>query len=103
MTDVVWEGLPVNRVGENNSAFSAHDLSSRPRTLTEGVLAKLRTDLLANRFMPGERLTLESMKSVYDVGFTPLREALMRLAADGLATREGHKGFRVFRVPPVAQ
>ena len=98
MTDVVWEGLPVNRVGENNSAFSAHDLSSRQRTLTEGVLAKLRTDL-----MPGERLTLESMKSVHDVGFTPLREALMRLAADGLATREGHKGFRVFRVPPVAQ
>ena len=58
-------------------------------------MVKLRADLLANRFMPGERLTLDLLKSVYAAGFTPLREALMRLAADGLVTREGNKGFRV--------
>ncbi|WP_185961364.1 GntR family transcriptional regulator [Telmatospirillum sp. J64-1] len=70
-------------------------LSVAPKTLTEEVLGKLRADLLRCRFEPGARLTLESLKEIYDVGFSPLREALMRLAADGLVVREGHKGFRV--------
>src|ERR1700716_3533072 len=66
-----------------------------PKTLTEDVYIRLRGDLLACKFMPGERLRLESLKAEYLVGFSPLREALTRLTADGFVTSIGQKGFRV--------
>jgi GntR family transcriptional regulator, carbon starvation induced regulator len=67
----------------------------QPKTLSEEVHANLRADLLACKFMPGERLRLESLKEQYAVGFSPLREALTRLTSDGLVTSIGQKGFRV--------
>jgi GntR family carbon starvation induced transcriptional regulator len=67
----------------------------QPKTLSEEVYARLRADLLACKFIPGERLRLESLKAQYDVGFSPLREALTRLIGDALVTSTGQKGFRV--------
>jgi DNA-binding GntR family transcriptional regulator len=65
------------------------------KTLSEEVYVRLRADLLSCRFMPGDRLRLESLKEEYGVGFSPLREALTRLIGDGLVTSVGQKGFRV--------
>jgi GntR family transcriptional regulator, carbon starvation induced regulator len=65
------------------------------KTLSEEAYARLRADLLACKFMPGERLRLESLREEYRVGFSPLREALTRLVGDGLVTIIGQKGFRV--------
>ena len=48
--------------------------------------------------MPNERLTLEALRERYRVGWSPIREALMRLEADGLVTFEQNKGFRVAAV-----
>jgi DNA-binding GntR family transcriptional regulator len=67
---------------------------SEPRTLTADVLLRLREDLLAGRFKPNQKLRLEELRKVYGVGFTPLREALMRLAADGLVVVVEQRGFR---------
>jgi GntR family carbon starvation induced transcriptional regulator len=65
------------------------------KTLSEEVYVRLRADLLSCKFMPGDRLRLESLKEGYGVGFSPLREALMRLSGDGLVASVGQKGFRV--------
>jgi len=45
--------------------------------------------------MPDERLTLEALRERYQVGWSPIREALMRLEADGIVRFEQNKGFRV--------
>lgn len=65
------------------------------RTLAEAAARKLRADILQGRLKPGEKLQIERLSAAYDVGPTPLREALSRLTAMGLATAEGQRGFRV--------
>ena len=75
-------------------------LTSRPSsapstTLTADVFQHLREDILAGGFRPGDKLRLHDLRERYNVGFSPLREALMHLASDGLVVVEHQKGFRV--------
>jgi len=67
-------------------------------TLHARVLRELRADIVGCRLMPNERLTLEALRERYRIGWSPIREALMRLEADGLVTFEQNKGFRVAAV-----
>lgn len=67
-------------------------------TLQARVLARIRTDIVECRLMPNERLTLKVLRERYQVGFSPIREALMRLAAEGMVRLEQNKGFRVASV-----
>jgi GntR family transcriptional regulator, carbon starvation induced regulator len=64
-------------------------------TLHARVLEQIRTEIVQCRLMPGERLTLEALRERYQVGWSPIREALMRLAAEGMVLLEQNKGFRV--------
>lgn len=64
-------------------------------TLASSVYGRLREDILTGALPPGEKLRTEGLRSRYDVGNSPIREALNRLTADGLVTREDQKGFRV--------
>lgn len=66
-----------------------------PRTLAGKTAKRLREDIIRNRFRPGERLTIEKLAGHYDVGTSPLREALFQVAGDGLVRVEDHKGFVV--------
>jgi GntR family carbon starvation induced transcriptional regulator len=70
-------------------------LAPEPQTLAAYAFERLRADLKANRFKPGERLRFEDMRDIYNVGVSPLREALSRLAETGLVVQSGQKGFRV--------
>lgn len=45
--------------------------------------------------MPGAKLRLEALRRDYNIGFSPLREALARLTGEGLTIVEGQRGFRV--------
>jgi DNA-binding GntR family transcriptional regulator len=65
-----------------------------PKTLSADVFGRLREDLLAGCFAPDAKLRLEDLRQIYEVGFSPLREALMLLAANGLVVVEHQKGFR---------
>jgi DNA-binding GntR family transcriptional regulator len=67
----------------------------RSRTLTTDLFEQLRSDILHNRLDPGSRLRFRDLRARYESGLSPLREALMRLAAEGLVILEDHKGFRV--------
>ncbi len=67
-------------------------------TLHARVVRELRNDIVDCRLMPNERLTLEALRERYSAGWSPIREALMRLEADGLVTFEQNKGFRVAAV-----
>jgi GntR family carbon starvation induced transcriptional regulator len=69
-----------------------------PQTLQESALRQLRADIIACRLMPNERLRVEALRERYGMGISPLREALMRLEAEGLVELEQNKGFRVSEV-----
>jgi GntR family transcriptional regulator, carbon starvation induced regulator len=64
-------------------------------TINAAVFRQLRADIVACRLAPNERLRVEALRGRYGVGGSPIREALMRLEAEGLVTLEQNKGFRV--------
>ncbi len=65
------------------------------KTLADEAYQKIREDIIQARFAPGEKLQPDILKERYDIGLSPVREALSRLARDGLATAEGQRGFFV--------
>ncbi len=70
-------------------------LSRAPKTLADEAYRKVRDDIIAGRLEPGEKLQPDVLKESYGIGLSPLREALARLASDGLAHAEGQRGFHV--------
>ena len=69
--------------------------TGQAKTLTLEVYERLRVDIRSGILSPGVPLRMEWLKTNYNVGATPLREALSRLAAEYLVTSEGKRGFRV--------
>lgn len=72
--------------------------SDAVQTLNASALTQLRSDIIACRLMPNERLRVEALRERYGMGTSPIREALMRLEAEGLVELEQNKGFRVSEV-----
>ncbi len=69
--------------------------ASRTRASTETVHAQLRAELLAGSHPPGERLKFTPLCERYDASVSVVREALTRLAEQGLVVAEPNVGFRV--------
>src|SRR5918993_3566961 len=65
------------------------------RTRAIDTYRRIRQDILECRLRPGTRLRSEELCDYYQVGISPLREALVRLSADGLAVLEEHRGYHV--------
>lgn len=65
------------------------------KTLADLAFSRIREDLLAGHLAPGVRLKLSELQKRYDLGLSPLREALMRLSAEDLVVAEGQRGFKV--------
>ena len=64
-------------------------------SLTALVCERLRADIIGCDFQPEARLRLEELRERYGAGASPIREALMRLEAEGLVILEQNRGFRV--------
>ena len=73
----------------------AYGLEGGPRTLASAVYHRLRADVLACRYQPGEKLLIGSLAKNFAVSAVAVREALSRLVADGLVVVEDQRGFRV--------
>jgi GntR family carbon starvation induced transcriptional regulator len=71
------------------------DMRGRSKTMSDYAYACLRADIIAGRLEPGSKLRVDELRGAYDIGATPLREALSRLSADGFVISEGQRGFRV--------
>jgi len=63
--------------------------------LTEQAFRSLRRDVLCGRFEAGARLKLDELQGHYGFSSSPLREALSRLAQEGLVRTDDRRGFRV--------
>jgi DNA-binding GntR family transcriptional regulator len=64
-------------------------------TRASAVYAQLRADITHGILEPGSKLRVEAMCKRYEVGASPLREALSRLSAEGLVNRTEQRGFNV--------
>lgn len=70
-------------------------MSDAGTNITETVYAALRADLLACRLRPGQKLKIDEICRRLGAGSSAVREALSRLASDGLVDSEPQRGFRV--------
>lgn len=64
-------------------------------TLADLAYKRLRKDVIVGNRPPGERLRIEKLKAIYGIGPTPLREAMQKLAQEGIVVSEGNRGFSV--------
>jgi DNA-binding GntR family transcriptional regulator len=83
---VSTDGAPQWRIG-------------RPKgTGMQRVYAKVREDIIGLRLAPGADLDEASLEERFGVSRTPVREALIRLASDGLIVLLPNRGARVTHI-----
>ncbi|WP_179197454.1 GntR family transcriptional regulator [Caballeronia sordidicola] len=66
-----------------------------PPSLVQHAIRRLRQDILEGRMPPLHKLKIEVLRDAYGISSTPVREALTRLAQEGLVTNDLRRGFRV--------
>lgn len=66
-----------------------------PKTLADEAYQRIHDDIIQGAFAPHDKLQPDLLRQRYDIGLSPLREALSRLALEGLAVAEGQRGFFV--------
>ncbi|MFI1466231.1 GntR family transcriptional regulator [Streptomyces wuyuanensis] len=66
-------------------------------TLRQQIAGALRDEVLAGRLRPGQEFTVKQIAEQYGVSATPVREALVDLAGQGLLDSNQHRGFQVHR------
>ncbi|MDD9269361.1 GntR family transcriptional regulator [Paenibacillus sp. GCM10023248] len=64
-------------------------------TLSENVTKKLQSDILSGQYEPGSPLTVSELAKGFDVSVAVVREALTRLASQGLVLQNPNHGFSV--------
>ena len=64
----------------------------------EKTYERLKAYLLSGRIGPGERIHQEMCAEIMNVSRTPVREALQRLASEGLVERGNERGFRIVQL-----
>ena len=65
------------------------------QTLSEQIYQELYHDITDQRLVCGQKLTLKMLKDRFNVSHTPIREALVRLAENGLVTYYSNCGVTV--------
>jgi DNA-binding GntR family transcriptional regulator len=67
---------------------------------SDRAMHQLRERILGGEYAPGERLGEVELAEKFGLSRTPVREALRRLAAEGLVDITTNKGARVVEYPP---
>jgi DNA-binding GntR family transcriptional regulator len=65
------------------------------RTMSGQIVTRIRDKILSGAYAPGSALLQDSIAAEFGVSKIPVREALVRLRAEGLIDIEAHRGFRV--------
>ncbi|MBK3626135.1 GntR family transcriptional regulator [Streptomyces sp. MBT49] len=73
-------------------------LGGRPSSYRERVADALRAALIAGELRPGEVHSAPALATRFGVSATPVREAMLDLAKEGLVHAVPNKGFRVTEV-----
>jgi len=74
-----------------------------PETLTEQAYRLIEEQVVTLRLKPGDVLSEQMLSATFKIGRTPIREALQRLAREGLVTILPRKGILVSDINPRTQ
>lgn len=69
-------------------------IEHRP-TRASSIYLLLRNEILDGKLLPGAKLNIRDLSKTYSSGLSPIREALNRLSAEGLALQADNRGFKV--------
>lgn len=94
-------GTNLSGVDPSGTSDLARPATTPPQSRTDWVTARLRADILSGSIPPGERLRSKVLEERYAISATPVREALQRLAAEGLVQVAPQLGARVSPLDPV--
>src|ERR1700738_4834239 len=64
-------------------------------TRTRAIYERIRREIIQGTLPPGEKLRIEVLRTRYNVGGTPVREAMNRVSTEGLVAQSEQRGFRV--------
>jgi len=78
-------------------------ISESPETLTDQAYRRLEEMIVTLQLMPGDVLSEQALSTELDIGRTPIREALQRLAREGLIVILPRKGILVSETNPRKQ
>jgi DNA-binding GntR family transcriptional regulator len=71
-----------------------------PNRLPDRMREKIEESIATGLFAPGTRLDEVGLAESYGVSRTPIREALIQLAATGFVEKRASKGWEVATIPP---
>ncbi|MDB5839206.1 MAG: GntR family transcriptional regulator [Herminiimonas sp.] len=82
--------------------FNSSDDSTFTGTssLTEEFARRMRDSIIRGERPPGSRLYIVKLEEEFGMSLSPIREGLSRLAADGLISVRGQRGYYVSGVDP---
>jgi DNA-binding GntR family transcriptional regulator len=73
-------------------------LTRQHQSLAELTYQMIRNMIISGEIQPGEWLRQEQLAQQLEVSYTPIRQALDWLVADGFAERVPHKGVRISEI-----
>lgn len=76
-------------------AFSTTEVQTTAATV---AYERIKNDILTGRLEPGLKLRIDQLETFYEIGSSPIREALNRLTAESLVDRQEQRGFYVAKV-----
>ena len=80
---------------QDEAALGPYEDSSGSSSITSQAYSRLRADIMSGVLTPGKKLKIEELRSLYDFGSSPIREALSMLTSDLFVERIDQRGFRV--------
>ena len=91
----VWSLMKTTNAKQKALDTGALADSNMVGTIASTVYGVLKSDILSGKLKQGSKLLLQVLREKYNAGNSPLREALNRLVANEMVSREENKGFRV--------
>jgi len=86
---------PVDAPIAGHSGIQPIDADAKVATLASTAYGRLRREIIAVEIPPGSRLHTRQLCARYDMGLSPIREALSRLSSEGLVRQSDQRGFMV--------
>lgn len=94
MAQVTRSGV-LSQSGGMNEIVPASQSSRPGETLASAIFSQLRGEILSGALPPGTKINLRALCERFNVGFSPVREALNRLLSQNLVGQTDRRGFRV--------
>ena len=91
-------GFTIIEGGEQSAQGNMPREAIGPESMTSQAYTRLRSDIISGILRPGQKLKIEELRVQYDVGTSPIREALSLLTSDQFVERIDQRGFKVSSV-----